>query len=386
MKILLTDFGNVVNAKGGIEKVVVNMANAMVERGHDVTVMVFDRRNGQMFFPLDKRVKFFNAGVGIHICRVWTNITNAFVCSHDRREYRRYKQFCSDVTKIVKPFMDSIQPDVIIAHEFASLMVVKENLKLKVPVICVFHYDPRLVLKNRWLNSTYEKADCISVLLPNYVDIVESLIKPKKIVCIPNVVQQSDINCDYSATLIVNVARIERTVKRQKLLIDAFAKVSKQFPEWGVEFWGDISFDKEYYREMVKAIKKYGLEEKIVFCGVTENILDKLRKASIFAFPSHKEGFPLAMTEAMSIGLPVVAYKICNAVNQIVKDGINGILCEEGVDAFANGLEQLMSNENLRRKLGQQGKEDMKKYCPEKIWDKWEELMGLFVGGGSNVL
>ena len=112
-----------------------------------------------------------------------------------------------------------------------------------------------------------------------------------------------------------------------------------------------------------------------VFQRATDNVLDVYNKAAIFAFPSAYEGFGLALTEAMSAGLPAVGCKSCPAVNELIKDGENGFLCENGVDAFAQALEKLMSDEELREKMGQAAKEDMKQYAPDKIWDMWEKLI-----------
>ena len=50
-------------------------------------------------------------------------------------------------------------------------------------------------------------------------------------------------------------------------------------------------------------------------------------------------------------------------------------MCEEGVDAFAQALEKLMSDEKLRKKMGKAAKEDMKQYAPDRVWDTWEKLM-----------
>ena len=122
-------------------------------------------------------------------------------------------------------------------------------------------------------------------------------------------------------------------------------------------------------------ISHYKLSEQAFFRGATDNVLDVYNKAAIFAFPSAYEGFGLALTEAMSAGLPAVGCKSCPAVNELIKDGENGFLCEEGVDAFAQALEKLMSDEKLRKKMGKAAKEDMKQYAPDKIWDMWEKLI-----------
>lgn len=50
MNIMLTDFCNVVNSSGGAEKVLCRMANELVDRGHEVTVVCSDPKSGNPFF------------------------------------------------------------------------------------------------------------------------------------------------------------------------------------------------------------------------------------------------------------------------------------------------------------------------------------------------
>ena len=117
------------------------------------------------------------------------------------------------------------------------------------------------------------------------------------------------------------------------------------------------------------------MEEQIKFYGTTDAIYDQLQKAAIFAQTSAYEGFPLAMTEAMSAGLPVIGYKNCPAVNELVKDGQNGFLCADGTDDYADKLLKLVRDKELREKMGKQAKQDMQAYGAEKIWGQWEELL-----------
>ena len=81
------------------------------------------------------------------------------------------------------------------------------------------------------------------------------------------------------------------------------------------------------------------------------------------------------MTEAMSAGLPVVAYRSCPAVNELVRDGETGLLVDDGMDALAEGLKKLIEDQELRERMGSAAHESMKEFAPEKIWDEWETLM-----------
>lgn len=78
MKLLLALFGNFVNSSGGIEKVLCNMANAMNERGHEVTILGFENKKGDPFFPLNRNVKYYNLGYGFKYNHLCFNITSIF--------------------------------------------------------------------------------------------------------------------------------------------------------------------------------------------------------------------------------------------------------------------------------------------------------------------
>ena len=83
----------------------------------------------------------------------------------------------------------------------------------------------------------------------------------------------------------------------------------------------------------------------------------------------------MALAEGMSVGLPAIGYKSCPAVNELIKNGETGILCEDGVEPFVKALDKLMGDKNVRIEMGKAAKADMAQFAPEKIWDKWEELM-----------
>ena len=84
---------------------------------------------------------------------------------------------------------------------------------------------------------------------------------------------------------------------------------------------------------------------------------------------------PLALTEAMAAGLPAIGYKSCPSVNELIIDGYNGFLCDDGIDDFAEKLKILMSDAELRKKMGENARKSMEKFAPEKIWDQWEALI-----------
>lgn len=130
-----------------------------------------------------------------------------------------------------------------------------------------------------------------------------------------------------------------------------------------------------YTKFLKKIVEKYDIQRQVIFAGVTADVQEALKRGDIFVFPSAYEGFPLALTEAMSMGLPVIGYKSCPGVNELISSGENGLLCEDGAGPLAKAMETLMQDQELRINYGRNAHEAMKKFAPERVYDRWEQLL-----------
>ena len=124
-----------------------------------------------------------------------------------------------------------------------------------------------------------------------------------------------------------------------------------------------------------RLIKKEKLHNKFKLCGTTNNIADKLSKASIFVIPSKFEGFCLSLIEAMATGLPSVGMKDCPAVNSLIQNNISGILASPTPESLASSIEQLITNEELRQNMGQKAKTLAASFSEESVWNQWKDLI-----------
>ena len=122
-------------------------------------------------------------------------------------------------------------------------------------------------------------------------------------------------------------------------------------------------------------IQRAGLEQRVFLKGTTHDVASVLQKGDLFVFPSAYEGFGLTLAEGMSMGLPVVGYKNCVAVNELIQDGITGFLAEDGVDGMVHSMKILMENQDLRVRMGVAARESMRQYEASVIWDEWESLL-----------
>lgn len=378
MKILLLDMYSLLSSHGGAERVCCNMANALVKKFYEVSIVHFDdsKSGKKSFFYIDNRVELINAGIeGMLKISFLERIRLAFIANKRKRENSREVIRDRKRAEQLIPIINNIKPDIIISYDDVGTRVIKNFVTDSVPVITMIHREPKNQLKNVTLRTleALKKSECVQVLLPSFVKDINN----DNVVCIPNCVPQYVLPNDIEKireNIIMYAARIDRG-KRQHLLIEAFALLAKEFPDWKVEFWGDVLFDKAYYNELKKLVEKYNLQGKIIFRGMAQDMFTQLCRAKIFAFPSASEGFSLALTEAMSAQLPVVAFKSTNFAAEIIKNNETGLLCSDAIDDFAMCLRKLMHSEKLRRNLGTSAKKYVEKYSEEKIWSNWESLI-----------
>lgn len=377
MKVLLFNIGRFAGAKAGTERVLCNMSNALVEKGYEVEILIYKNNMGEAPFPLDNRVKVIGAERGR------LNLFERIRRSLFRDPVNRHEYEAEIIDKrrapLIAPVIAESKPDVVICYQPGGTRILQAGVKLTCPVITMFHFNPEEIV-SRSVKKTIlalERCDKVQVLLESYIPALKKHINSDNVVYIPNVVPQfGEARANTSSKIIVHVGRFDEKQKRQHLMIEAFAKVADCYDEWTVEFWGDSDPRYPKYYEYCKGlVKKYGLQDRVRFCGTTNKVVEELQKASIFCFPSSFEGFPLAMTEAMSLGLPVIGYKNCPAVNELVVDGENGILCDDGVEPLAEALSELMKDEDKRRRYGAEARRNMEAYAPEVIWDMWDKLL-----------
>lgn len=371
-----------VTASAGTERVLTNMANAFTERGYHVIVATNDPPQAVPYFPFLPQVEL----IFLNVCQVKIPLfvklrreLNRVVPLWDR-PIEAYRARLS--AKKLQQRLSGRQVDCVVAYNHEAVQVADFWQKGKCPLIAMMHNSIRVIMgrSNRATLQEKEKADVIQVLMPSYVEEAKQYIHHTPVVWIPNVVapvsqeKQAHPGDRKTQHIIITIGRIDAMQKQTHILVQAFALLAEAYPQWQVEIWGEIK-KKAYYEELCHFVEAHHLEKRLRFCGTTRDVQGKLQKADIFAFSSSYEGFPLALTEAMGMGLPAVGFRSADAVKDLIVDGRNGFLCEDGVVAFAHGLERLMKDGSLRAQFGRQAIEDMRPYAPSVIWDKWQKLI-----------
>lgn len=117
-----------------------------------------------------------------------------------------------------------------------------------------------------------------------------------------------------------------------------------------------------------------GIENKVKFLGFRDDINEICLASDIFVFPSFQEGLPVSVMEAMSAGLPIICSSI-RGNNDLIENGVGGYTINpEDVDGFASSIEQIISNRDLRIKMGRRNIEMVRNYDKKVVKEKMLEL------------
>ncbi|UJV41180.1 glycosyltransferase [Streptomyces sp. AMCC400023] len=176
---------------------------------------------------------------------------------------------------------------------------------------------------------------------------------------------------DLRAPLVVAAGRLF-PVKRYDLLVEAFAKVVAERPEWRLRIYG-----KGPERANLRAaIDTLGLNDHVFLMGPSATLETEWAKASVAAVSSEWESFGMTILEAMHAGVPVVATDCPHGPGEIVTDGTDGLLVTPNdPNALATSLLRLIDDPELRRRVGTAGRTTVQRYAPRVIAAEYERLI-----------
>ena len=180
----------------------------------------------------------------------------------------------------------------------------------------------------------------------------------------------SEKKVNINAKCFVTCGRVERE-KGYDDLIEAFAEFSEKNCEWKLLIIGGGSMETQL-RELAAG---KNLQDKIEITGYIHEVRENLLKGSIFMMTSRWEGFPMTVTEALEMGLPVIAYDI-PAMQPLVTDGIEGrIVPAFQRDKLVEAMRELATDPELRHKMSGNAIDKAKTLQPEEIVKQWTALI-----------
>lgn len=348
---LITDF----NGKGGTERVTAMVADGLEKHGYGVYII--SCKNGMT--PCYLKNEKINI---LSLCGEQTN----------NKAIRKWKSFTQ-----LKRYVMQYHIDVMVAVD-VPLYAYLYPLQLENRCKCIAWEHFNFYAASGWFQKSIrkfaaQKADELVVLgqhdLENYKQNIGKNIKAQ---CIYNPVAM-DASCDYKGCDTKRILAAGRLEKQKGFdrLVEVWNKLENKFPEWTLDILGDGSQKKE----IEDKIKEYKLKN-IHLKGYSSDIKSEYDSASIYALTSRYEGFVLVLIEAQARRLPCICFDIKEGPCEIIEDGVNGFLVEDGnIEQFADKLGRLMESRDLRKHFSDMAQKDLSRFENSNVINQWDKLL-----------
>lgn len=340
---------------GGIEKMSLLIAEALVSEGHSVLVISIDKTDASSFFKWPAGVEWLKLDIG------------------DPTKKSGFRVRLARLVSIRKAIL-SYSADSVVGFQVGAFALVRlATLGLKIKVIAAERNAPTLFnyirfgyLKKVGSNFILSFASAIAVQFPDYRYLYPSLLRGKIFVT-PNIVEKTTQlrhrKTPSELTKILFVGRLTFQ-KNAQVLLEACSMLDGKVR---IVLIGEGP-DKQILEDLAH---KNNLD--ILFIGPTSNLGEYFLDSDLLVMPSRWEGFPNVVAEALSFGLPVVAFRKCSGMSQLISDGVSGVLARGDMTPLNLSTAIQTARETSFNPIAIQ--ETMKMYTRELFTKSWIEAI-----------
>ena len=356
---------------GGMERVLLNKVRYLSAKGgYDLTVVTTDQHGRPPFYTFPEQVRMVDLGVN-YIDDKFKHPLTKIVGYYRRRRWHRHRltefllQEKADIVISLYPCESGFIPKIkdgskkiLELHQckFVRLQYGRKGL-LGLTDRYRTWLDERMVRKfDRFVVLTHEDA--------GYWGNLENLI------VIPNAALNLPVHpADPSVHRVIAVGRLDHQKGFERLL-QAWADIpAERRGDWRLDIFGQGEW-KEMLEQMIRDLD---IVESASICAPTQQIFEEYARSSILAMSSHYEGFPMVMIEAMACGLPVVTFGYKCGPKDIITDGVDGRIVEDGnIPALSAALEQVMNDSDLRTRMSEAARKVTARYSEKTVMQQWE--------------
>ncbi|MGW1616452.1 glycosyltransferase family 4 protein [Streptomyces sp. NPDC002285] len=358
---------------GGTIRTVVNLAAELAGR-HEVEIASVFRHRARPRFAVDPRVRLtplvdtrpgHEAGHPLA-----STASRLFPASEGR-----YPQYSRLTDERITAWLASVDADVVIGtRPGLNVMLARYGPRNAIRIgqehLTLDGHRPALRAQ---LRRCYPLLDAVVTVTEADAAAYRSQVPSMRVAAIPNSVPQPHVAPSDGTSRVVVAAGRLAPGKRFDLLVDAFAKVAAERPDWQLRIYGQGPC-----RDTVQArIDYHALHENVLLMGMHASMEAEWAKGAIAAVSSSNESFGMTIVEAMRCGLPVVSTDCPLGPREIIRHGQDGLLVPVGdTEALADALLRLIKDDRTRKQMACFAWEGASRFDPGTIADRHETLFG----------
>jgi glycosyltransferase involved in cell wall biosynthesis len=361
-------------AVGGTIRATFTTAAALAERGHEVEIVSAYRRRERPALALDPRVRLRALADDMRPARPWERWAADKPSRVIHPDDYRYPRFNGRTDVDLLRFLRSVRDGVLVATRPGLNLALARFGRASVVRVGQDHmnlggYTPAL---REATAAHYPQLDAVTALTEETATQYSELLRGRtRVKCIPNAAPAPGPQRARPENKVVIAAGRLNPRKAFDRLLRAWARIAHEWPDWRLDIFG-TGPDRDALKRLAADL---GISDSAQLRGHSANMPQELATASVFAMTSRREGFPMVLLEAMSVGLPVVSYDCPTGPRDVITDGVDGYIVPDGdTETLGAVLDRLMADEDRRRALGAAAVNKVDRYQLGPITDRWERL------------
>lgn len=363
----------------GMERIITEKANYLAEHGHSVIIVTAEQRGRKPYFSLNSNIKHIDLGINYSEN---TNFIRKLIYYPFKRKKHQQK---------LQKLLSEIRPDIAIStmgNEFLFLHKIKDGSKKVAEIHFAKGYRTMNYHNLLWrIRDKYrswqeekklKKYDKFVVLT---IEDSHNWVNFKNLEIIPNfITSPSSPKHDKLYQRLICVGRLSYQ-KGYDRLIAACSLIKEELYGWRIDIFGagDI------YNRLITDINNAGLQTIININNPTSNIEEEYLISDALILPSRYEGLPMVLLEAMAHGIPAIAFACPCGPRDIIDNGINGLLVEDGnIELLAQNIKRFINGDIDIELMNRNAIAKSLNFDKENIMGRWINLFQTITMNSNN--